>query len=52
MAARFSGTPPMALVGMVSLGGKFVSPELCGQVQGGDSTGRGEDASLDRQVSE
>ncbi len=52
MAARFSGTPPMAMVGLVSLGGKFVSPELCGQVQGGDSTGRGEDASLDRQVSE
>ena len=52
MAARFSGTPPMAAVGLVSLGGKFVSPELCGQVQGDVPTRRGEDASLVRQVSE
>ena len=52
MAARFSGTPPMAAVGSVSLGGKFVSPELCDQVQGGVSTRRGEDVSFVRQVSD
>ena len=42
----------MAAVGLISLGGKFVSPELCGQVQGDVPTRRGEDASLVRQVSE
>ena len=42
----------MFAVGLTSLGSKFVFPELCGQVQGVASTGRGKGALLARQVSE
>ena len=41
----------MFAVGLTSLGSKFVFPELCGQVQGVASTGRGKEALLARQVS-
>ena len=51
MAARFSGTPPMFAVGLISLGSRFVSPGLSDQVQRVVLTGRGKEVSLARQVS-